>query len=179
MADVDQYFYELGRFANRFAEIEALLRLQCAVVAEVPDELTGIIFGEVTAGSGGEILKRLRSAKGLDADPDLSRALLQLTRIAQTRNAVLHRGVTFGEAAFATKPGLPNSRRQQYPVSAEILRAMSVDLNVISAAMIVAVPIDEPSFLIWADGVRAAAQTPWQYMHEPLPMPKDDNSDHQ
>lgn len=111
--EITDYHYSLGRFVTRFADIEALLRLQCAVLSEVPVDLAGLIFGELNAGSGGDMLNRLRAAKGLGEDAELMRALKQFGNIAQMRNAILHRGVDFDEAAFATKSGLPNSRRQR------------------------------------------------------------------
>ena len=167
LEEIDRYHLYVGRFVTRFAEIEALVRLQCAAVSATPLDMAGLLFGNLTVNAGVDMLRGLRRARGLAADPDLDRALSQLTLIATVRNSILHRGVDFHEAGFTTKQGLPNSRGRTQLVSPDVLMAMYLDLNPISAALIVSSPVEGPDFPRWSKGFRGAARTPWQYTPAP------------
>lgn len=162
-----QYYESLGRFVTEFAEAEALLRYVCAKASEVPSEMAGLIFGDVGVASGGQLLKRLRDVRGLDPDGNLTDSLRQFGFIAETRNAILHRGVEFGEQVFLTKPGLPNNRCRQYEVSAAVLDAMLVDLLWIRVTLIMALPNDNPLLMAWGQEAKKPERVPWQYTHAP------------
>ena len=164
-----QYHESLGRFVTDFAEAEALLRYMCAKATEMPDDMAGLILGDIGIASGAQLLKRLRDVRGLNPNEDLADALQQFGDISETRNAILHRGVEFGEQVFTTKPGLPNSRRRQYQISTLVLEAMSDDLLAIRFALIMSLPSDDPRLAAWGQGIRNPERVPWRYKHAPLP----------
>jgi hypothetical protein len=159
---MDHYFLWLGRMISRFAEVEANLRLQCAVNSEMPVELTGVVFGSLTVSTAIETLKRLRKAKARADDPDLARVLEQLKIIAEARNAILHRGVHFHEGGVKTAPGLPNSRMQQRAVDPDMVQAMALDLQAINAALVLATPFPPEAEPI-IQAFRAQARVAWGY----------------
>lgn len=167
------YHESLGRFVTDFTEAEALLRYMCARATGMPDNMAGLLIGDIGIASGAQLLKRLRDVRGLNPDEDLAEALKQFGDISETRNAILHRGVAFGEQVFTTKPGLPNNRRRQFQVSTLVLEAMSNDLFAIRIALITALPSDDPRLASWGQGIRNPERVQWQYKHAPLPQARE------
>jgi hypothetical protein len=160
---LDEYHLALGRFVTAFAEVETQLRWVCFTTVMPDWRFAGPLFGGLTVAQGVKTLRDLRKVKGGALDPELDRALIHLGTISEMRNAIMHRGVEFGEQSMQTGRSMPNGRGQQLPTSAEALRDMRADLNTIKAAMMIAVPIDDPSWRSWAQQLRSQAAIPWRY----------------
>lgn len=131
--DIQDFYYELGRFFFTFASVEMHLRMALTGVSRADEQTAKALFYSTRVEDGSTMLKRIYKARGAEAPANLTNALQQLSYINTARNSLVHHGVIFGED-FETSNWaviLSPEDERKIPVPPATLQAMTRDLHVI------------------------------------------------
>ncbi|WP_420564190.1 hypothetical protein [Thalassobaculum sp.] len=167
----ERYFRALGRFVHRYSAVEAIMHAYHAHLAGLTREMANAVFSGIRVRVARDNIRRMHAVKNKPLDPAYADVLEQLNIIAAVRDAVIHHGATFEDG----KPKhVTNARRahteeatQSFPISADLLDAMSDDLDAILLNV---------QGAIWRDLLKPREhrmmfgdlqQPSWRYKHQP------------
>lgn len=128
-----QYWEALGRFIHGFASVERQIIYLLTLESGLSEASASVILENTKLSAAIATIRRLRKAKGKEDSKALTRALDQVTRISETRNAIVHLGAILQYDRFEVYPKHKPGKRAGIirSVSPEVMNAMTADLNVI------------------------------------------------
>lgn len=168
------YFEALGRFAHIFARTETVVALALWHFARTPHDIARAVFSGVRVKEATASMRRIADVQSMAADrrQELDDIISQLTSINTARNDILHFGAVdvaegAGTVTNALK-ALTDDKIQEFPISPEILAAMTADLRKIMIHFRVNFS-GIPSLKAVANQllIQQSLHAPWQYKHQP------------
>ena len=173
---IDQFHVHLGRFVHQFSQLEKTMQMYLMLESGVSHNVARAVFSGVKMAEGKSFIKRLREVSGKTEDSEfVERLFAQITVLTTARNDILHHGAAFesvdtGNAtvsnAFMAMPG----REKEFPVSPEILRNLTADVNSCQSGLAFlltkAAPIPEGQRAAldhFMETFRRAIESPWRY----------------
>jgi hypothetical protein len=174
-----QYQSALGAFVQAFARVESGMHRALRWHAKTDPETARAVFSGVRAMEASGYLRRLADVGRIGPEEwiRIEPLLAQMKAINDVRNVILHYGaenIAEGEGvATDMRTALLPERARSFPVSAEILSRMAMDLNVIYSALLLrhvghpALPSKRMTG--WLD---RALRKPWRYI-VPRPSKKE------
>lgn len=132
--EVTKYYTALGKFIHIFSGVEFAVKFLLHVESNTTVNAAKAIFSGVRIDTGISHIKRIYKANQQELDPLLSKAFDQLSEINGRRNDIVHFGASGNINEFkVTNSHLAITPEQvkSFPISAEILDVMSLDLTAI------------------------------------------------
>jgi hypothetical protein len=132
---LEAYYLALGRFVDRFAQVEAAVFWALCATSQVPGLNAKAVFSGVRLEVACEHIRRIYEVNGQALPKVLERAFPQLKIILAVRNSVLHYGyMAYPDLNWITsneRTALP-TKAKELPISPEIMNQMDQDLGTIA-----------------------------------------------
>ena len=168
----EEYFIELGRFVHQFSALENLMQIFLTLQTGVGMDVARACFSGVKMDLAKSYIKRTREAQGVPESALLERVFAQITILTAARNDILHHGANFesiesADGFVTNKSFAMPGREYTFPVSPDILRDLSSDVNAVKngifALMVKSVKLEgapPPEFM---ETFERSALAPWRY----------------
>jgi hypothetical protein len=134
----NDYFLALGRFIDKFAQVEKELLQLMRIFCRVPENIARAVFSGVRTDAATGYMTRVLTVQLLHPRvdqiirKDVQYIFTQLGHINAARNSIVHYGTEFNETGYLTSNravALTVDRIRETPVSADIIAAMTFDLE--------------------------------------------------
>ncbi|MCK0129044.1 hypothetical protein [Erythrobacter sp. F6033] len=168
------YWYALGKFVHRYAEIEATMHQILRIVSGTSVLTSKVLFSGVRVRGAADTIKRFYSASGQLVPNDLERAFERIGEITKIRDRLLHNGINFedGKAIVTDENKNFSARAFKHTISIKALDDLESDAITLNACLVKFwIECERPDLIESAQyqNTIEAAQRPWLYK-PPKPM---------
>lgn len=168
MDNLSNYFFRLGMFIHKFAEVEKWLLMALAKQAKVKSPLAQALFPGVRIDVAKTTIRRIREVEGIPESEILKRAFDQLTCITTLRNDLVHYGAQFQgdwEPHVSNQVAAMPGKERKTVATPELLNQATIDLQTIMTAIFLEFFQNEEENL--EQSLIDSAQQPWRYKPAP------------
>lgn len=168
------YWYALGKFVHRYAEIELTLHQVLRIVSGLNEQTAKVIFSGARVGGTKDMIKRFYTARKKPLPDELARAFERIDSLTKARDRLLHNGIQFerGKAIVTDESKNMAERAFKHTVSTADLDDLEADAITVNACLNIfwirerrPDLLNAPTHQGWAE----LARSPWRYK-QPKPM---------
>lgn len=168
------YWYALGKFVHRYAEIEATMHQVLRIVSNSTDRTAKVLFSGTRISSATDMVKRFYTARGADIPSSLAKAFGHIGTITKARDRLLHNSIQFerGKAIVTDETKNFTPRSFKHAVSIRDLDDLEADAITANACLVSFwIESRRPDLLTSAGYLctKQASQAAWRYK-SPQPM---------